>query len=104
MTTIKCDPPVLITFAQKAHGLGDQLGNLLSQMNQAKVGHEAFGRIPGIGPRIAKAYDEHVDSCVHGIEQAHTALEGVSSASGTTAALWLQNEQHVKDNVLKSGG
>ncbi|MDT0202223.1 hypothetical protein [Nocardioides sp. AE5] len=88
-----CNPEALTAFADRAEELSESLDGHISRVEGARVGREAFGRMPFIGSRIHTAYDEHVDGTEEGMEQARDALLGASGAAGTSAAEWLIAEQ-----------
>jgi uncharacterized protein YukE len=49
-------------YGMFADGRAEALRSRLQDLDQAQIGRDAFGHIPGIGARIYDAYDQHIDN------------------------------------------
>src|SRR5262249_14187196 len=72
-------------FRQTRGRPGGGVDRVTSTATGARVGRESFGKIPGIGARVYKAYDEHVRACEDGIASAAEAMAAI--ASGVRAVI-----------------
>ena len=102
MTGFHVEPDALTAFAERCEGYGQQMDELSTQLQQARVGRDAFGHIPEVGSRIYTAYDQHVDQCT---EAAASAASGIHSIAANVAITATGYEHSDKaSNVKGSGG
>lgn len=73
MSHLSVDPQALSDFAARCVEYGDEIDDLSTRLEEARVSSEAFGRIPWVASRINEAYSDHVDQCSDGAFQPRRA-------------------------------
>lgn len=93
MTGFHVEPEALTAFATRCEGYGEQMDALSKQLQEARVGRDAFGHIPSVGSRIYDAYDRHVDQCVEAAGSAASAIHGIAANTALTASTYEHGEK-----------
>ena len=79
MAEFEVDVRALEAFAQTSDRRRASFGDERASIDAIRLDGEAFGRIPGIGPRIHAAYSEHVQACADGVASAAEAMAAIAS-------------------------
>jgi uncharacterized protein YukE len=90
------DPDALVDFATRCEGYGHNMDTLVTKLQEAQVGRDAFGHIPWVGSRIYDAYDKHVAQCTQTTTAAASAVHSVSANTAITAANYLHADKGSK--------
>jgi hypothetical protein len=94
----KVDPPAMEAFAGTCDARAAAFDEVRTNMEAAHVPRESFGRIPGIGERISRAYEQHVQACTEGIASATEAMTAVAGGVRAVAANY-----HGVDSASRDG-
>jgi hypothetical protein len=99
------EPAALEAFAKTSDERRHSFDRLRTQVDQAHVSSDSFGRIPGIGERVYQAYDEHVQGCADGVSSAAEAMAAIASAMRATVNTYRKAESTNEDaaRTIESG-
>jgi hypothetical protein len=95
----------LEAYAKTSDDRRHSFDRLRTQVDQAHVSSDSFGLIPGIGPRIYQAYNDHVQQCADGVSSAAEAMAAIASAMRATVSTYRKSENANEDaaRTVESG-
>jgi hypothetical protein len=95
----------LEAYAKTSDARRHSFDRLRTQVDQAHVSSDSFGRIPGIGERVYQAYDRHAQRCADGVSSAAEAMAAIASAMRATVSTYHKSESTTEDaaRAVESG-
>lgn len=99
------EPEKLEAFAKTSDERRHAFDRLRTQVDEAHVSDDSFGRIPGIGERVYQSYDRHVQKCADGVSSAAEAMAAIASAMRDTVNTYRKAESTNEDaaRTVQSG-
>lgn len=92
------EPAVLERFAGTSDDRATDLNNLRSEMDDIRVGRDAFGHIPFLGSHVYDAYDEHVAACEELVTEAAGAMSAVASGIRAVVTEFVTSDRAMGDD------
>jgi 2-keto-3-deoxy-6-phosphogluconate aldolase len=99
MTDLYFETHALGAFAKTSEHRKTDFDQALTRANQIKVGAGSFGHIPGIGPRVHNAYNDHQQSCTEGIGSAAEAMSAIAAGVREVMLNYTGAEGSITDDV-----
>jgi hypothetical protein len=75
----RVEPARLHEFAARSRRRQDAFGKLHTELAAAALDRDAFGHLPMVGGRIYEAYDEHLATCLGGLESARNRMSATAT-------------------------